>query len=278
MLDDLWMNIYALKGHKVKCISLESPYHYQTERAQKHLEIGKEYTVESTEVRSSSTNVVLLEFPKIEFNSTLFEDVIKQSEEEDQKHPDYWKYHKKQEPMKILSTNIGEKREIDWKGKKVTTGIFKYPIEEPIFLVTESVKNVAICDRKYHGGIDQAVYAYSYEHYSHFIRLFPKSDWKLGMFGENLTMNELDETQLHVGDTFQVGECVLEVTKPREPCMKLGVRFDNVKVVKEFWNTSYSGVYFKIIKTGFVKAGDEFIPLETFPENKTIAELYEEKK
>ena len=95
MFDDIWMNIYALKGHKVKCAGLESPYHYQTERAQKYLEIGKEYTIEKTEVHSSSTDVELQEFPGVEFNSTLFEDVTKQSEEDDQKHPDYWKYHDK---------------------------------------------------------------------------------------------------------------------------------------------------------------------------------------
>lgn len=93
MFEDLWMNIYALKGHKVRCTHLDSPYEYQTERAKKYLEIGKIYTVESTEVHSSSTDVVLQEIPEVEFNSTLFEDVTKQSEEDDQKHPDYWKYH-----------------------------------------------------------------------------------------------------------------------------------------------------------------------------------------
>ena len=93
MFDNSWMNIYALKGHKVKCVSLESPYEYQTERAKKYLEIGKEYTVEKTEVCSSSTNVILQEIPEIEFNSTLFEDVKEQSKEYDKKHPDYWKYH-----------------------------------------------------------------------------------------------------------------------------------------------------------------------------------------
>jgi len=93
MFDDFWMNIYALKGHKVRCTSLECPYDYQTERATKHLEIGKEYTVERTEVHSSRTNVVLQEIADVEFNSTLFEDVTKQSEKEDKRHPDYWRYH-----------------------------------------------------------------------------------------------------------------------------------------------------------------------------------------
>jgi len=180
--------------------------------------------------------------------------------------------------MKIISTNIGERKEIDWKGKKITTGIFKYPVNQPIFLDVETVKEDTICDRKYHGGIDQAVYGYSLKHYEYFKERFPEADWQLGMFGENLTIDDLDETQLHVGDTFQVGECIVEVTKPRQPCIKLGVRFNNMKVVKEFWNTSMCGVYFKILQTGNVKTGDEFKQLKSYPENPTIAEVYETKK
>lgn len=87
------MNIYALKGHKVKCTSLEGLYQYQTELAHKHLELHKIYTVESTEVHSSSTDVILQEFPEIEFNSCHFDDVEPQSPELDKKHPDYSKYN-----------------------------------------------------------------------------------------------------------------------------------------------------------------------------------------
>ncbi len=278
MFDGYWMNIYALKGHKVRCVSLEAPYNYQTERAKKHLEIGKEYTVERTEVHSSSTDVILQELPEIEFSSGLFEDVLKQSKEDDEQHPDYWKYNDRYELMKIVSTNIGEKKEIDWKGKKVTTGIFKYAVDQPIFLDLENVKNDSICDRKHHGGIDQAVYGYALEHYEYWKGLYPDLDFEYGIFGENLTISGLDETKLHVGDIFRVGECVLEVTKPRQPCMKLGVRFNDMRVVKQFWNTSMSGVYFKILLTGHVKAGDVFREMETFPENPTIAEVFETKK
>lgn len=180
--------------------------------------------------------------------------------------------------MKIISTNIGERKEIDWKGKKVTTGIFKYSVDQPIFLDVETVKEDTICDRKYHGGIDQAVYGYSLKHYDYWKELYPETEFEYGMFGENLTIDDLEETELHVGDTFKVGECVIEVTKPRQPCMKLGVRFNNMKVVKQFWNTTMSGVYFKILQTGNVKAGDEFELLEKHPENPTIADIYETKK
>lgn len=180
--------------------------------------------------------------------------------------------------MKVIATNLGERKIVDWKGKKVETGIFKYPVNKPIYLEVENVKDDAICDRKYHGGINQAAYGYSLKHYDHFKPLFPEADWELGMFGENLTFDDLDETTIHTGDQFQLGETIVEATTYREPCKKLGIRFNDMKVVKEFWKTSYSGVYFKVLKKGYVKVGDELIAIKKLPENKTIADLYEENK
>jgi MOSC domain-containing protein YiiM len=180
--------------------------------------------------------------------------------------------------MKIISTNIGERKEIDWKGKIVTTGIFKYPVEKSIFLDVETVKEDTICDREYHGGIDQAVYGYSLKHYEYWKERFPNADWSYGMFGENLTIDDLEEMETHVGDTYKVGECIVEVTKQRDPCMKLGVRFNDMKIVKQFWNTTMCGVYFKILQTGTVQTGDEFELIKKCSENPTIADLYEAKR
>ncbi len=180
--------------------------------------------------------------------------------------------------MIIVSTNIGERKEIDWKGKKVTTGIFKYSTDEPVFLNVEEVKNDAICDREHHGGVKQAVYAYSQKHYDYFKELHPNIEWELGMFGENLTLSDLEETEIHVGDTFKVGETILEATKARFPCMKLGVRFNDMKIVKQFWNTTKCGVYFKVIQTGLVKKEDVFELIESNKEQPTIADLYTKKR
>ncbi len=180
--------------------------------------------------------------------------------------------------MKIVTTNIGEKKDINWKGKTVTTGIFKYPVDKPIFLDIEEVKEDAICDREHHGGVLQAVYGYSLKHYAYFKELYPDLNFDMGMFGENLTLDNLDETKIHQGDTFKVGETVLEATVQRNPCMKLGIRFNDMKIVKQFWNTTYCGVYFKVLKTGFVKAGDVFEQIKSCPENPTIADLYIAKR
>ena len=182
--------------------------------------------------------------------------------------------------MKIIATNIGEKREVNWKGKLVTTGIYKSPTTEPIFLDTEDVRGDSLCDRENHGGIDQAVYGYSLAYYEYWKPLYPNLEWTVGgMFGENLTIDVLDETKIHVGDQFKIGEeVVIEATKSRQPCMKLGVRFNDMKIVKQFWRTNMPGVYFKVIHKGNVKAGDTLKQIKSCPENITIAQEYEQRQ
>jgi MOSC domain-containing protein YiiM len=180
--------------------------------------------------------------------------------------------------MKIISTNIGARKQIDWKGTLVTTGIFKYAVDAPIFLDIKEVKGDEISDRENHGGILQAIYAYSLKHYDFFKPLYPNLDWQFGMFGENLTIDNLDETIVCTGDTFKVGEAILEATLQRDPCMKLGVRFNDMKILKQFWNTTYCGVYFKVVQTGSVKVGDVFVQIKTCLENPTIADLFAARK
>ncbi|MCF8464653.1 MAG: MOSC domain-containing protein [Flavobacteriales bacterium] len=176
--------------------------------------------------------------------------------------------------MKIQSVNRGEARTVTWRGKKVKTGIFKYPVDGGIFLGTEDVVDDAVVDRKYHGGIDMAVYAYSATHYPYWKVQFPKSDWSLGMFGENLTIEGLDESAIHIGSIYQVGEAQIQVCQPRQPCFKLGIRFGTQSVLKKYINSSYSGIYFRVMKPGLVNVGDELNLLSTEPNAPTVAEVF----
>ncbi|MBT8318365.1 MAG: MOSC domain-containing protein [Lutibacter sp.] len=179
--------------------------------------------------------------------------------------------------MKVVSVNIGEKKAIDYKGRIVETGIFKFPVDE-LLLGEEDVVNDAVVDRKYHGGIDQAVYAYSEYHYEYWKKLYPNLDWRFGMFGENLTISNLEETNIKVGNTYKLGEAIIQVSKSRQPCMKLGLVFGTQKVVKQFWNSTKCGVYFKVLQRGKVKACDELILIKENKNSPTIAEVYETKK
>ncbi|AMC11514.1 sulfurase [Lutibacter profundi] len=175
--------------------------------------------------------------------------------------------------MKVKSVNVGERKTINYKGKIVETGIFKFPVKE-IYIDTEGVLNDTVIDRRYHGGINQAVYAYSENHYSYWKELYPNLDWHYGMFGENLTISNLEETKIQIGDIYKLGEALLEVTKPRQPCMKLGIVFKTQNILKQFWNSTKSGIYFKVLEKGEVTKGDKLVLIKKIIGSPTIAEVY----
>lgn len=180
--------------------------------------------------------------------------------------------------MKVISVNIGERRRLQWRKKVVETGIFKYPSNRPIFLDKEDVLNDAVVDRKHHGGIEKAVYGYNENYYEFWKQLYPHLDWNYGMFGENLTITNLDETNIFVGNVYNLGEAKIEVTKPREPCYKLGIRFNDPKIIKQFWNSTKSGIYFKVLQPGPVNKNDKMILIKEAFDNPTIAQIYQSLK
>jgi MOSC domain-containing protein YiiM len=176
--------------------------------------------------------------------------------------------------MKVVSVNLGVKKSVNWRGKEVETGIFKYPTNSSIRLGKEDVEDDQVIERKYHGGIDKACYIYSADHYPYWEQLYPELNFQPGMFGENITIEGLDETQIFIGDIFQIGEAKVEVSQPREPCYKLGFRFNTQKVLKQFLNTLYSGIYLRVIEEGEVKVGDKLELIEKGYDYANLAECY----
>jgi MOSC domain-containing protein YiiM len=176
--------------------------------------------------------------------------------------------------MKIISTNIGESRVINWKGKEVETGIFKYPVNESIFLGPKDVEKDHVIDRRYHGGLDKACYLYSADHYEYWKKLYPEFEVPWGIFGENLTVEGLYETQINIGDIFKIGKAVVQATQPRQPCFKLEFRFHNTQIVQQFIDSGFSGVYVRVLENGHVKAGDT-MELVDKKDSLSIQKVYE---
>ena len=164
--------------------------------------------------------------------------------------------------MKIISTNLGKPKTIQWKGKEVKTGIFKYSVNEPIYLHFDDVVNDHVMDRRYHGGVDKACYLYSANHYSHWQKLYPDLEMPWGMFGENLTVKGLHEAEVNIGDIFKIGDTVVQAAQPRQPCFKLEFRFNDQEIVRKFVDSGFSGVYVRVLENGFVKSGDSIELLE----------------
>ncbi len=177
--------------------------------------------------------------------------------------------------MKVASVNRGEITTVNYKGTEVKTGIFKYPVNEPIFLGNTDVELDNVVDRRFHGGVNKAVYAYSINHYSFWKEEFPESDWDLGMFGENLTIENLDEHEMKIGSIYQVGDAQIQVCQPRQPCFKLGIRFNTQSVLKVFVNEPYSGVYFRVLKPGNVNVGDDLNLISEEAAAPSIAEVFQ---
>lgn len=160
--------------------------------------------------------------------------------------------------MQISATNTAKPTTIIWNDKEVITGIHKTPTNKPIFLGKDIVENDEVSDRKYHGGEFKACYLFSEDHYNYWKNLYPELDWNWGMFGENLTVSGLNEKELHIGDIYKIGSALIQVTQPREPCFKLGVKFGSQEILKQFINHGFPGTYIRILEEGYVKAGDTF--------------------
>ncbi|MFT6867086.1 MAG: MOSC domain-containing protein YiiM [Cyclobacteriaceae bacterium] len=163
--------------------------------------------------------------------------------------------------MKVVSVNIGERKKIRWRLRTIETGIFKSPVDQ-IILDSTDVVNDHVVDRKYHGGIDKACYLFSADVYDYWKAKYPDLVWDWGMFGENVTVAGLNESEIFIGSTYAIGSAIIEVSEPRQPCFKLGIRFGTQKVLKDFIAAAHSGVYVRVLQSGEVKSGDEMVLLE----------------
>ncbi|MEO8946131.1 MAG: MOSC domain-containing protein [Gemmatimonadaceae bacterium] len=157
---------------------------------------------------------------------------------------------------RVISVNVGMVREVEWNGELVRTGIWK----EPVTSGRVRVHGVNLdgddqADREAHGGRDKAVYAYSVEDYQYW-RATDDVATHAGLFGENLTVSNIDLMACVVGERWAVGSTVLEVAQPRLPCFKLGIRMNDSSFPKRFQSVGRLGAYLRIIEEGDVAVGD----------------------
>jgi MOSC domain-containing protein YiiM len=176
--------------------------------------------------------------------------------------------------MKLISVNVGLPLDVILgNGKKVTTGIFKEPVEGRAMLRTLNLDGDKQADLTVHGGASKAVYAYPSEHYEFWRKELPDMELPYGMFGENFTTEGMFEDSLYIGDRFRVGEAEIMVTEPRLPCYKLGIKFERSDILKRFLVSRRTGFYFAVLKEGEVEAGDQIEPLGRDRNQITVADI-----
>ncbi len=175
--------------------------------------------------------------------------------------------------MRVLSVNVGVPREVVWRGRAVTTGIFKDPVGGRVRLRSLNFDGDRQADLRVHGGPDKAVYAYPTEFYELWRRERPELDFPWGRFGENLTTEGLVDGDVSVGDRFRVGTAELVVTQPRLPCYKLGIAMGRDRFVTEFLERDLLGFYLSVAREGEVETGDPIVPLARDPRAFRVTEV-----
>lgn len=169
--------------------------------------------------------------------------------------------------------NVGLPREVDWQGELVTTGIFKEPVTGPVRVVGVNLEGDRQADLTVHGGPDKAVYVYPAEHYPYWQEELGRK-LPLGQFGENLTVEGVPlENELGIGDRLRIGSAEFLVTQPRLPCFKLGIRFDDPRMVRRFLGAGRSGYYLRIAAEGEVATGDRIDIVAPDPAGVPVSEI-----
>jgi MOSC domain-containing protein YiiM len=176
--------------------------------------------------------------------------------------------------VKVVSINVGRPRPVSYRGTIVHTGIFKTPRTGSVRVGPEHLDGDEQADLRVHGGVHKAVYAYPSEHYGIWRDELPGVDLPWGIFGENLTVEGLLETDVRVGDRLQIGTAEFVVTRPRMPCFKLGIRFGRADMVTRFWHAGRPGFYLAIGAEGVIESGDRITILPGDPTAPTIASVF----
>jgi MOSC domain-containing protein YiiM len=175
--------------------------------------------------------------------------------------------------MKLISVCVGLPRDVSWKGKPVTTGIFKQPVHGRVMMRSLNLDGDRQADLTVHGGLEKAIYAYPAEHYAYWRQELPDEEFPWGAFGENLTTEGLSETGVNIGDRFRIGTAEVMVTQPRFPCFKLNLKFGRDDMVKRFLDSHLSGIYFSVMQEGEIGAGDAIELVQRDEHNITVADI-----
>jgi len=172
--------------------------------------------------------------------------------------------------IEILSLNVGMPKQVQFQQKDVSTGIFKTATDEALYLSYLNFEGDGQGDLVHHGGREKAVCVYPYEHYP-FWEDELKRPLEYGALGENLTIKGLLETDVCIGDVFELGKAIVQVSQPRQPCYKLTIRHGVPDMLLKVQQTGYTGFYFRVLAEGVVSKDDGLSLLHRHPKEITVS-------
>jgi MOSC domain-containing protein YiiM/ferredoxin-NADP reductase len=174
---------------------------------------------------------------------------------------------------RLLSVNVGLPRDIEWKGRTVHTGIWKDPVLGRCRVGRLNLEGDGQGDLAGHGGEQRAVFVYQIESYRYWQEQLKRTDFVHGQFGENFTTEGLPDNAVCIGDRYQIGSALFEVTQPRVTCYRVGIRMSEPQMPAFLTSSGRPGFYFRVLKEGGVAAGDEIVKVGEAKERMTVAEI-----
>jgi ferredoxin-NADP reductase/MOSC domain-containing protein YiiM len=174
---------------------------------------------------------------------------------------------------RLLSVNVGLPRDIAWKGRTVHTGIWKNPVPSRCRVGRVNLDGDGQGDLAGHGGEQRAVFVYQIESYRYWQEQLKRTDFVHGQFGENFTVEGLPDDAVCIGDRYQIGSAVFEVTQPRVTCYRVGIRMNEPRMPALLTSSGRPGFYCRVLCEGEVGAGDGIVKVGEVKERMTVAEI-----
>src|SRR5207244_9210303 len=174
---------------------------------------------------------------------------------------------------RLLSVNAGLPRDIEWKGRTVHTAIWKDPVRGRCRAGRLNLEGDGQGDLAGHGGEQRAVFVSQIESYRHWQEQLKRTDFVHGQFGENFTIEGLPDDAVCIGDRYQIGSALFEVTQPRVTCYRVGIRMNEPRMPALLTSSGRPGFYFLVLQEGAVGAGDEIVKVGEAKERMTVAEI-----
>ena len=173
----------------------------------------------------------------------------------------------------LLSVNVGLPQDVVWHGRTVHTGVWKRPVDGPRLVRRLNIDGDGQGDLAGHGGEQRAVFVYQIGSYHYWQQQLGRDDFSYGQFGENFTVDGLADDQVCIGDRYQIGEALFEVTQPRVTCYRVGIRMNDPRIPALLVSHHRPGFYFRVLREGRVQAGDDIVRVATGPEAMTVADI-----
>ena len=174
---------------------------------------------------------------------------------------------------RLIAVNVGLPKDVQWRGRTVHTGVWKHPVDGPQMVRTLNIDGDGQGDLGGHGGPHRAVLVYQIASYDHWRAQLGRDDLDYGQFGENFTVDGLPDDEVCVGDRYEIGQALFEVSQPRVTCYRVGMRLGEPSLPALLVSHRRPGFYLRVLREGIVRAGDRIIRVATGAGRMTVADI-----